>query len=85
LQIHDKEALTELVDSVGGRLVFLPPYSPEYNPIEHMFSKLKGWMQTHGEDMAAAADAYGSIDMAMSSITAANCRGWVSNVDIYNL
>jgi transposase len=41
LSSHKSTAATQAVESVGARLVFLPPYSPDLNPIENIFSKLK--------------------------------------------
>ncbi|KAF9516447.1 hypothetical protein BS47DRAFT_1292255 [Hydnum rufescens UP504] len=32
---------------LGGKLIFLPPYSPNYNPIEYSFSSIKAWLQHH--------------------------------------
>lgn len=39
--VHDKEQLMDLVQSVGARVIFLPPYSPDYNPIELVFGNVK--------------------------------------------
>lgn len=36
--IHKSEALRQAVEGAGCRLVFLPPYSPDFNPIENTFS-----------------------------------------------
>ena len=50
-------------------MVFLPPYSPDYNPIELVFSQVKKWMQHHGETLAdqdpadVITGAFGSIGM----------------------
>lgn len=41
LSSHKSTAATQFVESVGAKLVFLPPYSPDLNPIENIFSKLK--------------------------------------------
>jgi len=38
---HKSEAVRDAIKSVGARLLFLPPYSPDLNPIEQVFSKLK--------------------------------------------
>lgn len=38
---HKAKAIRQAIRSVGARLVFLPKYSPDLNPIEQMFSKLK--------------------------------------------
>lgn len=44
--IHKSEALREAVESMGCLLVFLPPYSPDFNPIEESFSAGKGVLFT---------------------------------------
>ena len=38
---HKGKAVRQLIRSVGARLLFLPPYSPDLNPIEQVFAKLK--------------------------------------------
>ncbi len=48
----------------GVELVFLPPYSPDYNPIEQSFATLKQWMQRHGE-LAEEDDFEGFIRLAV--------------------
>jgi transposase len=47
LSIHINDRIRELVESHGCLLWFLPPYSPDYNPIELTFSVLKAWMRRH--------------------------------------
>lgn len=41
LSSHKRLAAREIIEVVGARLMFLPPYSPHFNPIEKTFSKLK--------------------------------------------
>ena len=41
LPAHKGAAVREAIEGVGARLLFLPPYSPDFNPIENAFSKLK--------------------------------------------
>ena len=38
--------LIELAEARGARLLYLPPYSPDFNPTERAFSKLKTWLRT---------------------------------------
>ena len=42
---HKGLAIRQAVESAGARLLFLPPYSPEINPIENAFSKLKALLR----------------------------------------
>ena len=41
LSSHKRQRIRELIEDVGARLVFLPPYSPDLNPIELIFAKVK--------------------------------------------
>jgi transposase len=36
-----------MCEDAGVRLEYLPPYSPDYNPIEEAFAELKMWMRTN--------------------------------------
>lgn len=41
LSSHKREETRKLIEAEGARLLFLPPYSPDFNPIEMIFSKVK--------------------------------------------
>jgi len=41
LSSHKVSGVKEAIESVGAKVVYLPPYSPDFNPIENVFSKLK--------------------------------------------
>lgn len=45
LPAHKVKGAREAIERVGARLVFLPPYSPDFNPIELAFSKLKALLR----------------------------------------
>ena len=42
---HKSAAVRQAITAAGARLWFLPPYSPDLNPIEQAFSKIKHWMR----------------------------------------
>lgn len=42
---HKSQAVRRAIRHAGAHLLFLPPYSPDLNPIEQAFSKLKHWMR----------------------------------------
>jgi transposase len=48
LNAHRTDRVRELVEARGARLVFLPGYSPDFNPIEHAWSKLKALLRKAG-------------------------------------
>jgi len=42
---HKSKAVRQIIEAAGARLRFLPPYSPDLNPIEQAFAKIKHWMR----------------------------------------
>ena len=49
LSSHKRAAVKEKIEAVGATLRFLPPYSPDFNPIEKAFSRLKAMLRKAGE------------------------------------
>ena len=49
LSSHKRAGVKEAIESVGAHLVYLPPYSPDLNPIEMVFSKLKTLLRKSAE------------------------------------
>jgi transposase len=45
LAAHKVAGVRAAIEAVGARLIYLPPYSPDFNPIELAFSKLKGLLR----------------------------------------
>ena len=45
--LHKTSQTRELIERTGARLLFLPPYSPDYNPIEHDFANIKRKREYH--------------------------------------
>lgn len=74
LGAHKTRQARELVEAAGGRLWFTPPYSPEFNPIELAWSKLKAFLKTA---RARTVDGLNNaIAMAMDLITPEDAAGW---------
>ena len=49
LSSHKRASVRERIEAAGARLMFLPPYSPDFNPIEKAFSRLKAMLRKIGE------------------------------------
>jgi transposase len=49
LSCHKVAGVREAIEACGGRVVYLPPYSPDFNPIELLFAKLKWLLRSAGE------------------------------------
>lgn len=60
----------------GVELVYLPPYSPDYNPIEQSFATLKQWMQRNNELMEVYKDDFeGFIRLALEEYNNSDSPG----------
>lgn len=74
LATHKVRGVREALQARGARLLYLPPYSPDFNPIEPMWSKIKQVLRSHAprndEQLLLAAKA------AFQSISLADCRGF---------
>jgi len=46
---HKKQAIRQAIRAAGAKLIFLPRYSPDLNPIEQVFAKLKTLLRKAGE------------------------------------
>jgi len=49
LPAHKVAGVTDAIEAVGATVVYLPPYSPDLNPIEQLFSKLKALLRKAAE------------------------------------
>lgn len=75
--IHRADRVRQLCEQAGVLLEYLPPYSPDYNPIEKSFKQLKSWIKKHAEMAEMFAD-YGVFLEYAVSRTCCNidCRSW---------
>ena len=80
--IHYCQDALHMIQEVGALVHFLPPYSPDYNPIEEAFSKLKSSMKTM-EQEAQVMDIDTVILSAFTTITPSDCIGWINDSEIY--
>ena len=74
VSFHRADRVRALVEAAGCRLLFLPAYSPDFNPIEHAFSKLKALLRAAGARTQAVLEA--AIAAALDAVTAADADGW---------
>jgi len=54
---HNKSRLEDIADEYGFRLMFLPPYSPDLNPIENIWANIKNRLRWHMRDFDTFGDA----------------------------
>ncbi len=74
LSSHKVSGIREAIEAAGADLLYLPPYSPDYSPIENCWSKLKANLRkTKARTRETLDDA---LKQAIESITAADAKGW---------
>ena len=74
LPAHKGSAVRDAIEETGASLLFLPPYSPDFNPIENAFAKLKALLRK-----AAARtldDLWEAIGAAIDAFTPAECANY---------
>lgn len=75
-RIHSAAAVA-LVEQAGARVVVQPPYSPEFNAIEHLWSKIKHLVRRARADTAEALAS--ALSAALKAITEQDVRGWIEH------
>lgn len=77
LSVHKVSGVREATKAAGAKLVYLPPYSPDCNPTEDMWSKVKNYLRPA---VARTVEELGTaIEAAYARITAQDCRGYFKN------
>ncbi len=77
LGAHRTEKVRELVEARGADLVFLPSYSPDLNPIEEAFSKIKALVRKEGARVREAL--VEAIGRALAAVTIEDAAGWFAH------
>ena len=77
-KIHHVADVIELFRSVGILVLFLPPYSPDFNPIEETFSYVKYYLKNE-HLLQTIPDPLPLIKHAFKSITAEHCNSWIND------
>lgn len=74
LSPHKSDPTLALLTNAGAQVLFLPAYSPDLNPIEKMWSKVKALLR--GAEARTPADLIAAIGQALAKVTAQDARGW---------
>jgi transposase len=82
LSAHKNKEVKSTIESVGAHLRFLPPYSPDLNPIEKMWSKIKSILRT----LKARTEEtlINAIAKALEAVTASDVKGWFDSCGYTN-
>ena len=74
LSSHGVDGIRELIEAAGAKLVYLSPYSPDFNPIENCWSKVKEFLRSVGARSREALDQ--AITDALNAVTLNDIKGW---------
>ena len=77
LSVHKSATAQQLLAAAGCQVIFLPPYSPDFAPIELAFSKLKQFLRRAEARTRAALDE--AITAGLRTITTADARAWFAH------
>jgi transposase len=74
MKSHHAKAIKQLLEKAKVRYIFLPPYSPDLNPIENLWSKVKALLRKFkARTLETLPDA---IQRAFRAVTLSDCSGW---------
>ena len=77
LQAHKSSRIRKLIESAGASVLFLPPYSPDFSPIEEAFSKIKTILRSiEARTQETLVEAIGQ---ALDAVSRSDALGWFSH------
>ena len=76
--IHHVDDVVDAICSIGALVRFLPPYSPDYNPIECVFGEVKQYMQANDLLVDTSLSIPTMLLMAFQSVSVENCRKYIT-------
>ena len=77
LSPHKSDPTLALITDAGAQVLFLPAYSPDLNPFEKMWSKVKGLLR--GAEARTPAELISAIGQALAKVTAQDALGWFAS------
>ena len=77
LPAHQVDGVRSLIETVGAELLYLPPYSPDFNPIEQAWSKIKQQLRSAKARTLETLEA--AITQALAQITIQNATAWFAH------
>lgn len=75
--IHKSDEIEALIQSVGARIIYLSPYSPDFSPIENCWSKIKAILRKIGA--RTYPDLLTALETAFLSVTEKDLLGWFTH------
>jgi len=80
LPVHKMSKIIKIIEDVGAKVMFLPPYSPDFNPIEKMWSKMKSVLRSmqakNYEDLLKG------VSHALRTVSPQDAQGWFRSCNV---
>ena len=76
--IHHVHQVTDFIEDMGILVFFLPPYSPDKNPMELTFSYIKQYLKDH-EDIMQYVTIEQILESAFESVSPILCKSWITH------
>ena len=77
--VHHTQEVQDELQNAGVLVIFLPPYSPDYMPIELCFSYIKYYLKSHDDLLQSISDPTPVISSAFQSVTSHQCTNWINH------
>ena len=79
--IHHVQEVKDLLEAAGILLIFLPPYSPDYNPAEELFSYIKHYLKDHDDLVrnTSTSSLKDILNAAFQTVTADFCKAFIKD------
>ena len=77
--IHHVQDAVDLIESVGAKVIFLPPYSPDLNPCEPVFGKVKAILKENDQFLQVCSTPRAFLATAFSMITPDDCSSYAKH------
>jgi transposase len=77
LPSHKVKGVKEAIEATGAMLRYLPPYSPDFNPIEKMFSKLKALLRKAAK--RTVSDLWDEIGKLLGTFSPSECKNYFAS------
>ncbi len=71
---HKMKAIEKIIQATGAEIIYLPPYSPDFSPIELMWSKIKSVLKKHAA--RTPEEFQTSMCEAFHAVTMSDLQGW---------
>ena len=78
--VHHLQRITQMIHSTGALLKFLPPYSPDLNPIELVFSKAKAFMKANYVIAQSTSSPRLIVSLAFNTISQEDCIHYIQHI-----